>query len=120
MAADMPALGLEAASVLVKGLVVGCDPRLPSHPKELKLGQNSLEILLSIFSTLHLRLKFNSNIIKNFLNSIRLSVLDISVTYENGTASMWFNPHCGVYNNFFVFLRPIAIISPSETISQPD
>ena len=40
MAADMPALGLSAAAVLVKGLVVGCDPRLPSHPKGIKLVEN--------------------------------------------------------------------------------
>ena len=37
MGAGMPALGLSAAAVLVKGLVVGCDPRLPSHPKGIKL-----------------------------------------------------------------------------------
>ena len=30
--AGMPALGLSAAAVLVNGLVVRCDPRLPSHP----------------------------------------------------------------------------------------
>ena len=42
MGAGMPALGLSAAAVLVKGLVVGCDPRLPSHLKGIKLGQNML------------------------------------------------------------------------------
>ena len=36
----MPALGLSAAAVRVKGLVVGCDPRLPSHPKGIKWGIN--------------------------------------------------------------------------------
>ena len=40
MGAGMPALGLSAAAVLVKGLVVGCDPRLPSHPKGVKSGKN--------------------------------------------------------------------------------
>ena len=40
MGAGMPALGLSAAAVLVKSLVVRCDPRLPSHPKEAKLGKN--------------------------------------------------------------------------------
>ena len=39
MGAGMPALGLSAAAVLVKGLVVRCDPRLPSHPKEGKIRQ---------------------------------------------------------------------------------
>ena len=38
MGAGMPALGLSAAAALVKALVVRCDPRFPSHPKELKLG----------------------------------------------------------------------------------
>ena len=38
--AGMPALGLSAAAVLVNGLVVRCDPRLPSHPKEVKCGKN--------------------------------------------------------------------------------
>ena len=36
----MPALGLSAAAVLVKGLIVKCDPRLPSRPKGVKLGKN--------------------------------------------------------------------------------
>ena len=40
MGAGMPALGLSAAAVLVKGLVVGCDPWPISHPKRLKLGKN--------------------------------------------------------------------------------
>ena len=38
--AGMPTLGLSAAAVLVKGLVVGCDPWLPSHPKGVKSGKN--------------------------------------------------------------------------------
>ena len=38
--AGMPALGLSAAAVLVNGLVVRCDPRLPSHPKGVKWGKN--------------------------------------------------------------------------------
>ena len=38
--AGMPALGLSAAAVLVKGLVVRCDLRLPSRPKGVKLGKN--------------------------------------------------------------------------------
>mgnify|MGYP005768240047 CR=1 FL=1 len=40
MGAGMSALGLSAAAVLVNGLVVRCDPRLPSHPKGAKLGKN--------------------------------------------------------------------------------
>ena len=42
MGAGMPALGLSAAAVLVfmKGLVVRCDPRLPSHPMGIKCDQN--------------------------------------------------------------------------------
>ena len=40
MGAGMPALGLPAAAVLVNGLVVRCDPRLPSHPKGVKSGKN--------------------------------------------------------------------------------
>ena len=50
--AGMPALGLSAAAVLVNGLVVRCDPRLPSHPKRLKLGKNmSIVDILDIQST---------------------------------------------------------------------
>lgn len=41
------------------------------------------------------------NAVKNLLYGIRLSVLDISVTYKNGIGSMRLNPHCGVYNNPF-------------------
>ena len=50
MGAGMPALGLSAAAVLVKGLVVGCDPRLPSHPKRLKLVENRsiVDILVAL------------------------------------------------------------------------
>ena len=52
MDAGMPALGLSAAAVLVNGLVVRCDPRLPSHPKRLKLGKNrSIVDILDIQST---------------------------------------------------------------------
>ena len=40
MGAGMHALGLSAAAVLVNGLVVRCDPWLPSHPKRLKLVEN--------------------------------------------------------------------------------
>ena len=40
MGAGMPALGLPAAAVLVNGLVVRCDLRLPSHPKGIKLVEN--------------------------------------------------------------------------------
>ena len=47
--AGMPALGLSAAAVLVKGLVVRCDPRLPSHPKGIKLVENR-----SIVDILHI------------------------------------------------------------------
>ena len=50
--AGMSALGLSAAAVLVKGLAVRCDPRLPSHPKRLKLGKNrSIVDILDIQST---------------------------------------------------------------------
>ena len=38
--AGMSALGLSAAAVFVKGLVVGSDLCLPSHPKETKLVEN--------------------------------------------------------------------------------
>ena len=38
--AGMPALSLSAAAVLVKGLVVRCDPRLPSHPMGIKCDQH--------------------------------------------------------------------------------
>lgn len=41
------------------------------------------------------------NVIKNFLDSIRFGMLDISVTYINGISSLRFNPHCGIYNNLF-------------------
>ena len=54
MGAGMPALGLSAAAVLVfmKGLVVRCDPRLPSHPKGAKFGKNrSIVDILDIQST---------------------------------------------------------------------
>ena len=52
MGAGMPALGLSAAAVLVKGLVVRCDPRLPSHPKRLNLVENmSIVDILDIQST---------------------------------------------------------------------
>ena len=52
MGAGMPALGLSAAAVFVKGLVAGCDPRLPSHPKGAKLGKNkSIVDILDIQST---------------------------------------------------------------------
>ena len=52
MGAGMPALGLSAAAVLVKSLVVRCDPRLPSHPKGAKLGKNrSIVDILDIQST---------------------------------------------------------------------
>ena len=52
MGSGMPALGLPAAAVLVKGLVVRCDPRLPSHPKEAKLGKNMIIVdILDIQST---------------------------------------------------------------------
>ena len=63
MGAGMPALGLSAAAVLVKSLVVGCDPRLPSHPKGLKWGKNTLivDILVTLSASfcpcLHLRNK---------------------------------------------------------------
>ena len=48
--AGMPALGLSAAAVLVKGLVVRCDPRLLSHPKGTKLGKNRsiVDILVAL------------------------------------------------------------------------
>ena len=52
MGAGMPALGLPAAAVLVNGLVVRCDPRLPSYPKGAKLGKNSSIVnILDIQST---------------------------------------------------------------------
>ena len=52
MGAGMPALGLSAAAVLVKSLVVRCDPRLPSHPKGTKFGKNrSIVDILDIQST---------------------------------------------------------------------
>ena len=52
MGAGMPALGLPAAAVLVNGLVVRCDPRLPSHPKGIKLVENrSIVDILDIQST---------------------------------------------------------------------
>ena len=38
--AGIPALGLSAAAALVNGLVVRCDPRLPSHPMGIKCDQN--------------------------------------------------------------------------------
>ena len=38
--AGMSALGLSAAAVLVKGLVVRCDSRLPLYPKRSKLDKN--------------------------------------------------------------------------------
>ena len=46
----MSALGLPAAAVLVNGLVVGCDPRLPSRPKEVKLSKNMsiVDILVAL------------------------------------------------------------------------
>ena len=48
--AGMPALSLSAAAVLVKGLVVRCDPRLPSHPKGAKLDKNMsiVDILVAL------------------------------------------------------------------------
>ena len=48
--AGMSALGLPAAAVLVNGLVVRCDPRLPSHPKEVKLSKNMsiVDILVAL------------------------------------------------------------------------
>lgn len=33
---------------------------------------------------------------------------------------MWFNPHCRVDNNLLLLLRPVAVISLSVVISQPD
>ena len=50
MGAGMPAFGLSAAAVLVNGLVVRCDPRLPSHPKGTKFGKNRsiVDILVAL------------------------------------------------------------------------
>ena len=39
--AGMPALGLSAAAVLMKGIVMRCDLRLSSHLQELKPDKNS-------------------------------------------------------------------------------
>ena len=53
--AGMSALGLSAAAVLVKGLVVGCDPRLPSHPKGAKLDKNMsiVDILVALSTSFY-------------------------------------------------------------------
>ena len=63
-------------------------------------------------------MKILLNAIKNFLYGIKLSTRDVSVTYENGFSSMWFNPHCGIYSDLVCALKSLPLYGDEVLLSE--